>query len=336
MSRILGIILKWIGGKIATLVFIVAILLAGVFVKSAWTEMLRMKDEVRIKQTLSASLKTELVEIERKLKVLEAKEKAERERVMQKLTDDLAGIKKEIARTGGELSKQLDKLSDLEATARSLRKNADDARPRLAKARSRIGVWELLSPVPTENEKEVAAATLTYNALAAAAQTAEAARDTQSKMLGTSSDSELLKKKALKESEMASASARVSPEMKPLTEDQKRKEKEIAEVHKLIEAQRERIANDPKERIFAAVREQLPIALSILAGLIVTPIAFKGFFYFVLAPLASKLPPIRILPSATTPPIPKHVASRVSLDFEIGADEEILVHSDFLQGTEVL
>ena len=182
MSRILGIILKWIGGKIATLVFIVAILLAGVFVKKAWAEMLRMKNEVRIKQTLSASLKTELIEIERKLKVLEAKEKAERERVMQQLTDDLVGIKKEIARTGGELSKQLEKLSDLEAAARSLRKKADDAKPRYDKAKSKIGLWETGANIfgkTTQNQHELAAAASAYLSYVAAAKTAEAARDTQ-------------------------------------------------------------------------------------------------------------------------------------------------------------
>jgi hypothetical protein len=337
MSRILGIILKWVGSKVASLVIILIILLISAFVKNAWAEMQRMKDEVRTKETLLTSLGEDLAKIEEKRKALEAKEMDLRERHMGKLKAELVSIKKKIDATEGEWGKKLKELSDFDKAAAAAEQMAADAKPRYDNAKNKIGWWEQGAHkfwLTTENDRELKAASQVYLPLAAAAVTAKTAAITKRKLLGDSPVSALLKEKERKDAEINSASASVSPEMKPLNDDQERKEKEIAEVRQLIDAQRERIANDPRERIMAGVKAQLPTAFVILAGVILAPIGIKGFFYYILAPLASKLPPIRILPNEASPPIPQPTASKVSLDFDISATDEILVHSDFLQGSD--
>jgi uncharacterized protein (AIM24 family) len=55
--------------------------------------------------------------------------------------------------------------------------------------------------------------------------------------------------------------------------------------------------------------------------------------YFVLAPLATTLPPIRILPNDTAPQLPEPPASNVSVALDIRHDEEILVNPSYLQSS---
>ena len=93
-------------------------------------------------------------------------------------------------------------------------------------------------------------------------------------------------------------------------------------------------------RLQLAIMEVLPTALWILAALIFVPILFKLFRYFVLAPLVSRLPPIRILsqPQTVPPPIivssstqhTGHVSSH-SLTLQLSPQHELLLHPDYLQ-----
>ena len=57
----------------------------------------------------------------------------------------------------------------------------------------------------------------------------------------------------------------------------------------MLEAERDRIASNPRERLIATIKSRIPLALGILAGILLMPVAIKALFYFVLAPLASRL-----------------------------------------------
>jgi uncharacterized protein (AIM24 family) len=81
------------------------------------------------------------------------------------------------------------------------------------------------------------------------------------------------------------------------------------------------------------VRAQFPAALAILAGLVLAPVLIKALFYFVLAPLAQALPPIRILPDGGAPLPPSPAPSAVSIAIDVGPSEELLVHPDFVQSS---
>ena len=67
--------------------------------------------------------------------------------------------------------------------------------------------------------------------------------------------------------------------------------------------------------------------------MLLLPVLIKTFFYFVLAPLASRLPPIRILPNDQSPVVPQPLPSAVSVTIDIAPGEELLVQADFLQSS---
>jgi hypothetical protein len=81
------------------------------------------------------------------------------------------------------------------------------------------------------------------------------------------------------------------------------------------------------------VKSRIPLALGILAGILLLPVAIKAILYYVLAPLASRLAPIRILPSDDPPPLAKSTTSAVSATVDIQRGEELLVQPDFLQSS---
>jgi uncharacterized protein (AIM24 family) len=116
-------------------------------------------------------------------------------------------------------------------------------------------------------------------------------------------------------------------------EARNKKELEIEALDDRIHDQRERLAQKPAERLLAAIKANLPAAILILLGILITPIVIKAFLFFVLAPAASRLSPIRILPNPHAPPLPEPRSSAVSVSIDVGADEELLVQANFLQSS---
>ncbi|CAN5897452.1 hypothetical protein BH11PSE8_BH11PSE8_12690 [soil metagenome] len=88
-------------------------------------------------------------------------------------------------------------------------------------------------------------------------------------------------------------------------------------------------------KLWRPVREVLPTALLILVGVILTPVGIKAFFYFVLAPLAARHPPVRLLPESDGVLTLETGASSVSRAIAIDAAHELLVHPEFLQSASV-
>ena len=94
-----------------------------------------------------------------------------------------------------------------------------------------------------------------------------------------------------------------------------------------------------------AVREVTTTALWIMVAVLLTPIAIKAVFYYVLAPLAARRPPIRLLPNACRTPRGITAASddgaarprisAVSLPLALGPAQVLLVHPDFLQSSAI-
>ncbi len=95
----------------------------------------------------------------------------------------------------------------------------------------------------------------------------------------------------------------------------------------------EKTAQTPGRRFFLAVREVLSSALWILAGVILVPILIKAVLFFVVAPLADKVAPIKIEPGDGKSEEPRLLASGVSLNVEISGDDELLAHADYLQSS---
>lgn len=88
-------------------------------------------------------------------------------------------------------------------------------------------------------------------------------------------------------------------------------------------------------KVWRPVHEVLPTALLILMGVILTPIAIKALFYFVLAPLATRLPAVQLLPGCDGAMALETGVSSVSRSVTIDAEHELLVHPEFLQSASV-
>lgn len=92
-------------------------------------------------------------------------------------------------------------------------------------------------------------------------------------------------------------------------------------------------------KILAAVREASIVAAWILLAAVLTPIAIKALFYFVLAPLAARRPPIQLLPQAAgalegLPEAPDRAKiSSISLPLSLAPAQVLLVQADFLQSS---
>ena len=82
------------------------------------------------------------------------------------------------------------------------------------------------------------------------------------------------------------------------------------------------------------IADVMPAALLILVSILLVPVAIKAVFYFVLAPLASRRPPVCVLPASSgaidTPP---GAVSAVSVVVGIGAGDVLLVHPEYLQSS---
>lgn len=88
-------------------------------------------------------------------------------------------------------------------------------------------------------------------------------------------------------------------------------------------------------KLWRPVQEVAATALLILLGIILTPIAIKALFYFVLAPLAARRPPLRLLPEACGALELESGRSAVSMPVVLDAELELLVHPEFLQSASI-
>lgn len=115
------------------------------------------------------------------------------------------------------------------------------------------------------------------------------------------------------------------------------REKRVADIKRRLEAQEETI-RDRRELleagvpylIFKTIKQVLPMAFAILIGVLAMPLAIRCVFYYLLAPRATRLPPITILP-VVDPPQPEQThKSSVSVRIPINAGEELVVQHNFL------
>lgn len=113
-------------------------------------------------------------------------------------------------------------------------------------------------------------------------------------------------------------------------------------VKQLLQKREERYRSNWVTRASGPVIEVLPAAALILLSLILVPIAIKAVFYFLIAPLTARRPPIRLLPEASgilagqfrADPRQTKI-SAVSLPITLGNGQELLIHPEYLQSSSV-
>jgi len=110
------------------------------------------------------------------------------------------------------------------------------------------------------------------------------------------------------------------------------RERELAETTRSLAALEAEIDKKFVGRAAEVVRRQLPLALAIFAGVLMVPIGIKLFLYYVIAPLASGRPPIRLLPEASGA-VRAGERSGVSVPVVLEEKEELLIQPEYLQSS---
>ena len=127
---------------------------------------------------------------------------------------------------------------------------------------------------------------------------------------------------------------------KQLQQQLQESEQVLAQVKQSITQAESFVQTSLVNRLHLAIMQVLPTALWILAGLILLPIIIKLWQYFVVAPLVSRLPPIRILDAPSEPSEPIRVSSHEqhtghvsahSLTVHLPPSHELLLHPNYLQ-----
>jgi len=100
------------------------------------------------------------------------------------------------------------------------------------------------------------------------------------------------------------------------------------------------LLNNWVSKVLRPITEVLPTALGILASIVLVSIGIKAFFYYVLAPAASRRPPVILLPESSglldtsrgnLSVDDKNQISAKQLSITIDANQELLIHPQYLQ-----
>ena len=125
---------------------------------------------------------------------------------------------------------------------------------------------------------------------------------------------------------------------------------QIRETLASLDARIEALESNTVAVLWESAARVVPAALGILVSLILLPVAIKAFFYFVLAPLAARRPPVHLLPGASgmlesaagvaIGPVssigPGNVsASAVSQALSVEPGNELLIDPAYLQSASV-
>ncbi|MCC7462463.1 MAG: hypothetical protein IT480_08380 [Gammaproteobacteria bacterium] len=79
------------------------------------------------------------------------------------------------------------------------------------------------------------------------------------------------------------------------------------------------------------LRHAFGLALTGLIAILLLPLALRAVFYFLIAPAAARCRPVCLLPQSSGELGEAGGGSSVSIELRVAADEELLVHSDYLQ-----
>lgn len=99
-------------------------------------------------------------------------------------------------------------------------------------------------------------------------------------------------------------------------------------------------------RIYSEFSNTFKLAIWFLVVATISSVVFRAVFYYILAPLASRRPPICIYPNESgsinskpknpnSPPLPLGKISNVSVQLSFNENEELLIHPDYIQSSSV-
>jgi uncharacterized protein (AIM24 family) len=331
MPQLIAATLRWLSHKLGLLLLILGVLLAGGWLKAEWSQLRAIQQEIATKDTLLEGLRDDLAALDVAIDADAAAWRGQMAAAAANIERELAAVDERLARVEPKWEAALARFADLERQAAAARRAADRAGAQAARLQRQTWFWDrYLNP---QKFAALETARARQAALEANARAWAAARDRTAPRLQASPVAPLQAERRQLLGAIADLASAESPRHGELVASRERKADEVAAVEGLLTVQRERVAADPRQRLVAAVRSRLPLALAILAAVLLAPLAIRTFLYFVLAPAAGRLAPIRILPADTPPELPEPYPSAVSVAIDIGPGEELLVQPGFLQSS---
>jgi hypothetical protein len=333
MPQLIATVLKWVLGKLGLLVVILAILLVGAWLKAEWDQHRATQGALEQQEAVLDGLRADLQSIEVAIAADQAEWRRATAERMRALWGELDALNGRIRGFEQQSQAARGEYLDLARQAQAARRVANQARAKLDTLERGYWWWDAyLSPAKMV---ELQAARATYAALDRTADAAEAARVRASQTAAAirREIAELQARQKVLLQTIEDPDQAESPRHDALTAAADRKRQEIDSFDSVLAAERGRLESNPRERLIATIKSRIPLALGILAGILLLPVAIKVLFYFVLAPLASRLGPIRILPGHDPAPLMQPATSAVSATVDIQPGMELLVQPDFVQSS---
>ena len=220
----------------------------------------------------------------------------------------LADLQAKLATAIAQGQSAMRDFSNLDDTAKGLERAADTAEKDWQKVKDENPWWKSYKNYYAEYNKRLAAAKVNFEARKVAAQTARSAAD-------------------------LFRSQNVESDQSALEGQIRTQESEILSIQLRRGSLQAKLDGDWMKRASLTIQAVLPAALWVLAGVIIAPFLIKGTMFFLIAPLAGMMRPVRILALDEPPAPPSVVRSSVSLSISVRPDQELLVHPDFLQSS---
>ncbi|MEO5881910.1 MAG: hypothetical protein ABIQ06_05800 [Caldimonas sp.] len=331
MSHVIVVTLRFLLRQIAFLVLIVCVLVAGSFLKSEWDRLEELREQVAANRAVLENLRVDLASTEAEAERLASEWRKQIETRTRPLLEALASLEARIGPAEIQWLDAVGKFTDLERQTNDARRAADDARAQVSRLDRDLYFWDrLFNPGKLV---ELEAARLRHRALAVYATAWQQARDRVAPTFERSPVDSLRKLQTERRLEIERIGQSVSPRYEELEARRRRLSADVGKLGNAVAQQSEDLAQRLLGKLRGAAQKYLPVALAILAGALAVPLLIKALFYFVIAPLAGRLRPIRILPGAQATAIPAPPASAVSVALDIDAGDELLVQADFLQSS---
>lgn len=331
MANLIAIALKWLGRNLGLFLLILACVVLATWLRGEWRELRAVQERVEAQRALVAARAGELGTIEAEL-AREAKAwRAQVDALAAPLRDELAGLgaRAERARPAWERAQRA--AASLDAAVAGTQREADEARRRLEALERESRFWDPL--LNRERLLALEAARAQAAALEGTARATRALRDRTRRTLDSSPVQALLGQRDALERRIEALSGSASPRQLELAKARAEAQRGLGAERASLGDLERRAAQDPRQKLLARLRDALPAALAIFAAALLVPLALKALFYFVLAPAAARLPPIRILPDERAAPVPTPQPSAVSVAVDVEPDQELLVRPEFLQSS---
>jgi hypothetical protein len=328
MSRLIAVILSRAGGYLVLLALILVLLFAAEPIKDAWQGRQEAQEEIKSLEKKLDELESQQTDIEGTIALAEAEWHVQQENDASPIRAELAEIEAILETAAAEWLELQRQYFDLGRTAKDLRDNADLAQAALDQIEKES--WPTDIVINRERYEQLLAARAEFAARDEVANLAEAARDAKWLQIEESPYAEIALKKKQLLVEIDRIFSSTAPALPALLKDFAGRQQSIAETNLALDEAHELFNSTQLQLILSAVSAKLPLALSILVGVVLAPVAIKSIFYFFLAPLATQLPPIRIIPTDSKPALPTFAGSERSLAVQVDLGEELLIHPDFL------